>query len=200
MAIPRIPINQQDAFPILTVEQTASPGDIQLVGNTLTRYFSPAIMNINNIVMTAGAGGEDGGALGFMRSNALDLRGCRAFAMVLTRILAANQADPGEQVKVYAEVVNYQSTFQPGSFPSLLNTIKVGAITLGTQGNTAGTQIVAFAWVNGSLTSGVGGGANTPQMCTIGLLCRFYFWSNINPATWPTVAPTYSAELWASQI
>lgn len=203
MPTPRIPINQQDAFPILTIDQTAAPGDIQVVGGTITRYYSPSVLGVNNIQMGLPAGDGWGTAdIGWVRTAPLDLRGMSSFVAILTRVLQANQNDgaPGEIASLYVEFVNSAGVFQPPSVPvpGISFAHRVGAFILETQAMVAGTQICTLCWVNGSQTIG----GSFTFLSTIGTCCRFIVLSNKNPNLWPQfpVIPTYALELWASQI
>lgn len=83
MPLPTIgatPQNQLDALPLLTAAQAAAPGQVQIIGNTLTRYWDPGTLGVNGILPVADANG-----FLYITTAFLDTRGCAAFAFLLRR-------------------------------------------------------------------------------------------------------------------
>jgi hypothetical protein len=184
MGTPQIPKTQQDALPILTIAQ-ASAGDIQLLGNSITKFWSSAALNMPFSNISTGS---------IAYSSTLDVRGCTKFALVVKRTFTVDGADVIKPFVIYGD--------SGGSFPAAADIFTILGSTnpyLSTSSfsiNVAGPSplIVAFTWGDG--TSGwVSPGAGTVGVgIAIGTSVRVALTNSV-----PTSANrTFSVELWGA--
>jgi hypothetical protein len=96
MPIPKL---QLDALPILTQEQVSvsEPDEVTIVGSTVTKYWGPGSLGINGIAgNVADPDDQPGQELALLLGNAIDVRPCTNFLIMLTRkSLAAQQQNFG---------------------------------------------------------------------------------------------------------
>jgi hypothetical protein len=78
--ISKIPQNQLDALPLTDAATAAAGGDIVVLGNTISRYWSPTVTGINGTPFA-----NDANGFPVIVSNFLDVRGCRTFTMLMRR-------------------------------------------------------------------------------------------------------------------
>lgn len=86
MANPKLPINQINALPLQTPEAAADPGDVLVLGGKILKYWSPAVLGINNLPYAIAAAPNGYGNRGFM-SNTIDTTGCTDFTLLVLRNL-----------------------------------------------------------------------------------------------------------------
>jgi len=84
-----VPINQQDALPIFTVQTTAAGGAVTpSLGGGITRFWDPVALGISGVNFAADANG-----FVVLASSFISVFGCRSFTCILTRTnLAASGA------------------------------------------------------------------------------------------------------------
>jgi len=81
--ISKMPQNQLDALPLIDAGTVANSGDVQILGNRITRYWSPTALGLSGAAFVSD-GGAGGGTV--LATPFLDVRGCRAFTILLRRI------------------------------------------------------------------------------------------------------------------
>jgi len=81
-----VPQNQIDALPIITPDAAAAAGDLQIVGGSISRFWSPATLGLNGVAATASGG------VFFLATPYLDVSGCTRFAMFISRFNAVGDA------------------------------------------------------------------------------------------------------------
>jgi len=78
MAIPKVPQNQIAALPLIDFNTSAAGGDVIILGNSITRFWSATVLGMpGNFVNIAGGASE-------LRSNVLDVTGCSRFVLLVT--------------------------------------------------------------------------------------------------------------------
>lgn len=97
--IAKIPQNQQDAMPLLSIGDATAPDSIDVVGSTIIKYWGPGSNGITGAMGSIGTG-VDGGIVG----NFLDLRGMTQYMFVLVRNVgdAAAEANAQSELMVQA--------------------------------------------------------------------------------------------------
>jgi hypothetical protein len=78
-----IPKTQLDALPLIDADTASSPGGLEIIGGRVCKYWSPAATGINGTYMITDP--LAAGSKLMMLSNWLDVRGCTAFQLVVTR-------------------------------------------------------------------------------------------------------------------
>lgn len=78
-----VPVNQANALPLISVQQAATAGTLQVIGSALYRVFSPTDLGINASAVTSIVGPP---AFVYLATNWLDLRGCGRNAFRLRRV------------------------------------------------------------------------------------------------------------------
>jgi len=189
----KTPQNQLDALPLTDAATAAQGGDIVILGNSISRYWSPTVLAVNGIGFTT-----DPNGFFYLPTAFLDVRGCRSFAMLLRRINTT--ALP--QLALPSMTVYMQYRFSNGEVPL----ISLGAIQ--NQRYIAAAQINSIPIVfptmqvqsevqtafRGWNTGQEGGGAGEVQSQSLGTDVRFFILS----ATAPTAPNTFSMALWGS--
>lgn len=183
MGTPKIPINQQDALPLLTTDAASLPGDIQLVGNSLTRYWSPSVLGMGSNFVAI----PNGGASFWMRSNVLDVRGCCSFALLIKRSYVVG-GDVQKTVQAYVLYQFSDGTDEDLVVPNNYHRAAGNDIVWGV--GAQNPNVATVAWRNSSIaTTGCGA-----VMATVGTRVRVALRSidavNANQ--------TYSCELYGS--
>lgn len=89
------PQNQLDALPLLSVESVGAPGDVNVIGGVLTRYYDATAVGFPAEFVNQGAGGSA------LISNPLDLRGCVQLVLVLTLEVTGAPGDAGRTYQPY---------------------------------------------------------------------------------------------------
>lgn len=84
MAAPKIPQNQIFAFPIQTLESAAAPGEITIIGNDMTRYWSSAALAMAFANVSTGS---------LAVSNPLDFRGISRLLLLVKRFFTVDRTD-----------------------------------------------------------------------------------------------------------
>lgn len=184
MANAKIPINQQNALPILTIDQTASPGDMQIIGNTMTKFWSSSVLG----------GFVTNGGASLWLSPQLDVRACSRFAIVMKRTYSVDRTNSGFLFVDYAfsdGTANSAATIasNPGS-----QLLRIGSWSLPLA--LPSPFVFAFQWTDpGAVTgTGAGPGAN-PYGATLGTNIRFCI-TNAQPIVG---TDTIVLEMWGGQ-
>ena len=102
----KIPQNQLDALPLVDADSVGDPGELQIIGNTMTRFWSGAASGINNIVRIAD---PDEPATSMLLSNYLDVRGCSKIQLVVTRRVDTSGGGTDEDNITLSILVQYQN-------------------------------------------------------------------------------------------
>lgn len=130
MGIGKTPQNQLNALPLIDADTASSPGEIQLIGNTMTRYWNATAMGCSSV--TAINNPEDSTPPGArtISSGWLDVRGCNNFSLMCKRraLDAAAAADVAIAV-IYLQYW-YSSVEIPLRDPTKIN--NTGTVKLGT--------------------------------------------------------------------
>lgn len=156
MGTPQIPKTQQDALPLQTIAG-ALAGDIQVVGNALTRYWSPSVTGINGAKrVNIGAGAS------FILTSFLDVRGCNQFQAIMVRTAITVTGDDTTRFRMFLQ---YRAGGSGGIQPIALN---------------ASLSNLTFFPVLGTCTPDAGGGGY-PQ--SIPLIAALGFSNNFLNAT-----------------
>lgn len=119
--IAKIPQNQLNALPLTDAATAAAGGDIVVLGNSISRYWSPVTTGVNASVFA-----NDANGFPVMVSNFLDVRGCRSFVLLLRR------AFTGVGIALANITCTYQFRFSSGETPltSLGATQNVGFLAM----------------------------------------------------------------------
>jgi hypothetical protein len=194
MGTPQIPKTQQDALPLQTIAG-ALAGDIQVVGNALTRYWAPSVTGISGSFRT-----NIGASASFILSNFLDVRGCNQFQAIMVRNALTVTGDDTTRFRMFLQ---YRAGGTGGVQPIALN---------------ASLSNLTFYSVVGTCTPDAGGGGY-PQSIpltqalgfsnnflnaataeagvkTIGTDVRFLFvWDALNPGN---INQSWDLHLWGA--
>ena len=99
MPLARVPQNQIDALPVVTIESVGDPGQTVVIGKTLVRYWPPAQTGINgqssNVADPRTAGRV------YLLSNYLDFSGCTIFSCLLGVKITAIGGDGAQTWNVH---------------------------------------------------------------------------------------------------
>lgn len=87
-----IPIDQQNALPISTIDQAAGQGVVTMTGGVMTKTFDPVATGVNGVF--SNAADPHTISIGYIITKWLDLSGCE----VITCNLGVIQADPGGHI------------------------------------------------------------------------------------------------------
>lgn len=181
MTTPQIPKTQQDALPIQTIA-AANSGDIQVVGNTISKFWSGPALNMGNSVSEA--------ANFSYYSNQLDVRGCWRFALVLTYTTTG---------AIWPAITTLNLFWLYGSSGGLFPTLVTPGVSFIIRMNNAGapalpvasSQVITLTWCDGGPqpTNQAAGG-----MATIGTSFKLCLQANVNTPAGGTLV----GELWGS--
>jgi hypothetical protein len=187
VATPQIPKTQQDALPLLTIA-SATGGDVQLLGNSITRFWTSASLNLGN--------GTNVAPGTVFQSASLDVRGCSRFAFVIKRV--APNPDAGSNLFLYLIYGMSDGTFPGltdyGAAPQL--NVRIANFNYGLLG-VGSIKVAAIIW---SDPSGVdtGGGGTNPSTATVGTSFRIGLTDVITPAQMTAGGGGYTFELWGA--
>lgn len=189
MTVQKVPQNQLAAFPLMTADVAANPGEYYIIGNSMVRFWSKENTNINAQALGNDPGGP--GAYTYLLTNWLDVRGCSAFQGVLTRTVGAVGNDSVTNIKMYAQYRS-QSGFLPptgltgvtlgGELSTIIPVAKPAALAYPWTYVTA--RSLQFAAVNPVLNVGV-----------MGFNVRLWF-SRVTASIY--AGEIYSLELWGT--
>jgi hypothetical protein len=181
---PQIPKTQQDALPIQTIAQ-ASSGDIQIVGNTMTRFWSSTVLNMGAEVSEQGVFNH--------YSNQLDVRGCNSFTLVVKRVTGANAQAAVANVALYWLYGSSDGVFPSlAAVPSLSTYPRMNATNgWGALGVTS-TDVQQLSWTNGGVQPTNYSGAG---MATVGTSFKIVL--SLSVAI--SAAESYTFEMWGGQ-
>jgi len=192
MAEPRIPANILNGLPLVTATTAADPGDIQIVGNTLTKQWSPSQLGISDTARTVDPD-TGGGAL--LLSNYLDVRGCSAFVFLLAfNIKTAAGIEVGPQA--YNLYMHYRTgpagiAQRTGSYGTSWTPLCAQmTVSPNTDAVFPRTDLMALVWSNVSNAVGPGKGVGTDARVWI----RLVGFGASNP-----VNLTFTAYMWGAQ-
>jgi hypothetical protein len=186
------PVNQYNALPINTVDVQAAAGDIQVVGGTISKFWSPAILGINGVNASTVAGSV------LLASAYIDATGCSRYTGLLRRTNAVGDAANRAAFFVY---VQYRLTkvATPAAAIAGDQQTRIGKINCISTGlvfetNGAGTAIdetAAFTWSSEAPT----GSSGNARPLVIGTDCRIIIdWSTAaNP---PGANDFFQFQLW----
>jgi hypothetical protein len=197
--IGKTPVNQLNALPLVTADATANPGDVLVVGGTVTRFWSPTNTGINGASF---AGDPDDTSALAIFSNFFDVTGCNRFQMVLSRIADTLANDTAADVAAVAItlLVQYRALGvnpRTGSPVGTTDSWQVGAVTpRGGNNLPVGqrtypmTQVIVknFGLANDNPSAGA------TQGTMMGTDCRLWLRATAAPGT----GITYSVSLWGS--
>jgi hypothetical protein len=213
MVDPSVPINQQNAFPTLTIAGATAPQQTVVTGGQVQKYFGPVDTGINAVAATTDAQGHI-----YVVTNFLDLSGCSNGGLVVARTTSIVNPNPVAVLAAFFVRFQYRldkTTVMPTSNllgvapPTSLNLGFCGMIQL--QAGGAGTVFAAMAGAtpNAARTeyelltwgpSATGGGAQISPV-TIGSDVRIFLSFNTTtaaPANPPLVSDFFSVAIWGS--
>jgi hypothetical protein len=182
------PVNQLNALPLRTATAAAADGDIEVVGGTISRYWSPAVLGINGVGSTLLGGNF------FLATGYLNTTGVSRYVLILNR-----QNAVGDAVALSAFTVHAQYRISKLSTPGInpitdqvtngyLNLISTGVAFVGVAAPLDQTAIVSWA----SETS-LGSSANARPLL-IGSDCRIVI--NQTGANPPDANDFFTMALW----
>jgi len=196
MAIGKTPVNQLNALPLQDADSNAAGGTLQVVGGTITRYFSPAVLGINGASFTPDTLNCT------IVSPFLDLRGCSKYTVAL-RLPRVTAGGLGQITNVFC---HFQTRMGASDTPILYN------INGGGQLDLVGSGWIAFnnnaqlfdTASNGTVQtvvwslseSGPSDGRSTSLV--LGSDVRLIFATHTATAGSPNASNLFSAQLWAS--
>ena len=186
--IGKTPQNQLDALPLLTPDTAAQGGDIFIVGQSVTRYFSPAALGI--VEATRVADPDEAGST-LILSNQIDLRGMNSLQVVITRLaLLAGNDEFNVTLSLIMQLKNSGGLFSRTGVPGTGQCTTIGSITPTIKPAADAypfTSVLTrgLSWTVNSVAGGISSGA------FIGT-CRLWMrW------TVPAAGPAWSAEIYA---
>lgn len=187
MAEPNLPQNQLDSLALRTAT-AAAIGDSIVIGNTLTRYWSPAVLGMgSNFVDLPISGGSA------LVSAAINVAGCASFCLVMARTVNNAAGDVAEVMDLYHTYGHSNGSYENLDV-SLTNRRRMFTQLAipGALGAPPRTDIFSCTFNNGVLQAGGWGSGVSFIGQNVKVAIRRTAVSNPNQS--------YSCELWGAQF
>lgn len=188
--IGKTPNYQLWALPLQDAATAAAGGDIVILGNTITRYWSPTVLGINAVSMV-----DDGTGHFYLLTGFLDVRGCRSFVLMVRRTISDSSAQPAIAAAANPNL-RYQYRFSNAENPpafyaggdNFKMVLTLNAVTAQFPAIGAGeSQTIFQSW-------DLAGGNASPSI-TIGTDVRFQLYSSTNN---PGALNQWTVAMWGS--
>jgi len=99
MTVGLIPINQQNALPLLSTTDATNPDRVEIVGSSIVKYWGPVTLGINSNMIFSDAPANRG----YLVSPFLDFRGVNNFTFILLRTMASAAGEALLSVQSWAK-------------------------------------------------------------------------------------------------